>query len=103
MENFWQRLNRSPAEFLREAVLRGVLLCGASLPGLVSCAPEVNRAPVLETATVANGTEIEIPTLGIDVAVTASERVSGHSFTSPSTLSSAGNGASSHVFELRFQ
>ncbi len=73
MESYWQRLNRSHAEFRGEAVLRGVLLCGALLPGLVSCAPEVNRAPVLETATVANGTEIEVPTLGIDVAVTASD------------------------------
>jgi hypothetical protein len=45
----------------------------AGLFGVAACAPERNSAPLLETATYAAGTVIEVPTLGIYVAVTASD------------------------------
>ena len=70
MASFWLRLNPSRAE-----VLRGWLYAcrGAPVCLVLACAPDSNSAPLLETATFANGTPIEVPTLGINVAVTASD------------------------------
>lgn len=43
------------------------------LAWLLACAPDRNALPVLETSTFPDGATIDIPTLGTDVQVTASD------------------------------
>lgn len=40
---------------------------------LFACAQESNSAPVIQTSTLADGVTLEIPTLGVDIAVTADD------------------------------
>ncbi len=40
---------------------------------LLACAPAVNHAPVLQTASVADGDTIDIPTVGVDIQVIADD------------------------------
>ncbi|MSP55266.1 MAG: hypothetical protein EXR69_06645 [Myxococcales bacterium] len=50
-----------------------LLGCSLLASPLVGCAQQSNDPPVLQTSTLADGATLEIPTLGVSIAVTADD------------------------------